>query len=104
MALSIRQLQWTYKVPGWGITIEQLDRKAAQKYQQRGVVVTKVERRSTLEELLEKKDLIYRINNSTIGSIEDFKRSINQLQRQQPVTLYFERDGEKLRSRNLIHQ
>ena len=104
VALSIRELQWTYKVPGWGITIEQLDRKAAQKYQQRGVLVTKVERRSTLEELLEKKDLIYRINNSTIGSIEDFKRSINQLQRQQSVTLYFERDGEKLRSRNLIHQ
>jgi len=102
--LSIRELQWSYKVPGWGITIEQLDRKAAQKYQQRGVLVAKVERRSTLAELLERKDLLYRINNSIIGSIEDFQRSFNKLQRQQQVTLYFERDGERLRSRNLIIQ
>ena len=102
--LSIRQLQWSYKVPGWRITVEQLDRKAAQKYQQRGVLVTKIERRSTLAELLEEKDLLYRINDSIIGSIEDLKRSINQLQWQQPVTLYLERDGEKLRSRNLILQ
>ena len=100
----IRELQWSYKVPGWGITIEQLDREAAKKYQQRGVLVTKIERRSALAELLEKKDLIYSINNSRVGSIEDFKRSINQLQRQQRVTLYFERDGERLRSRNLIFQ
>lgn len=104
VTLSIRELQWSYKVPGWGITIEQLDREAAKKYQQRGVLVTKIERRSALAELLEKKDLIYSINNSRVGSIEDFKRSINQLQRQQRVTLYFERDGERLRSRNLIFQ
>ncbi len=102
--LSIQKLQWSYKVPGWGITIEQLDRNTAQKYQQRGVLVTKVERRSTLAELLEQKDLLYRINDSAIGSVEDFKRSINQLQRQQPVTLYLERDGERLRSRNLMIQ
>lgn len=104
VTLSIRKLQWSYKVPGWGITIEQLDREAAKKYLQRGVLVTKIERRSVLTELLEKKDLIYSINNSRVGSIEDFKRSINQLQRQQRVTLYFERDGERLRSRNLIFQ
>ena len=104
VTLSIRELQWSYKVPGWGITIEQLDREVSRKYQQRGVLVTKVERRSTLAELLEEKDLLYRINDSIIGSIEDFKRSINQLQRQQRITLYFERDGERLGSRNLIIQ
>lgn len=104
VTLSIRELQWSYKVPGWGITIEQLDREATRKYQQRGVLVTKVERRSVLAELLEQKDLLYRINNSIIRSIEDFKRSIDRLQRQQRVTLYFERDGERLRSRNLIIQ
>ena len=104
VTLSIRELQWSYKVPGWGITIEQLDREATRKYQQRGVLVTKVERRSALAELLEQKDLLYKINNSIVGSIEDFKRSINQLQRQQPITLYFERDGERLRSRNLVIQ
>ena len=102
VSLSIRQLQWSYKVPGWGIAIEQLDRKAVQKYRQRGVLVTKVERRSALAELLEEGDLLYKINDSTIGSIEDFKRTIDQLQRRQLVTLYFERDGEKLYSRNLI--
>ena len=104
VALSIRELQWSYNVPGWGITIEQLDRETSRKYQQRGVLVTKVDRRSTLAELLEEKDLLYRINDSIIGSIEDFKRSINQLQRQQRITLYFERDGERLGSRNLIIQ
>lgn len=104
VSLSIRELQWSYKVPGWGITIKHLDRKAAQKYRQLGVLVTKIERRSALAELLEQGDLLYRINNSVIRSIEDFKRSINQLQRQQHVTLYFERDGERLRSRNLIIQ
>ena len=104
VTLSIRSLQWSYKVPGWGITIEQLDREAGEKYQQRGVLVTKIERRSALAELLEKKDLIYRINNSRVGSIEDFKRSIDQLQRQQRVTLYYERDGERLSLRNLIYQ
>ncbi len=104
VALSIRELQWSYNVPGWGITIEQLDRETSRKYQQRGVLVTKVDRRSTLAELLEEKDLVYRINDSIIGSIEDFKRSINQLQRQQRITLYFERDGERLGSRNLIIQ
>ena len=104
VSLSIRELQWSYKVPGWGINIEHLDRKAAQKFRQLGVLVTKIERRSALAELLEQGDLLYRINNSVIRSIEDFKRSINQLQRQQHVTLYFERDGERLRSRNLIIQ
>ena len=104
VTLSIRSLQWSYKVPGWGITIEQLDREAGEKYQQRGVLVAKIERRSALKELLEKKDLIYRINNSRVGSIEDFKRSIDQLQRQQRVTLYYERDGERLSLRNLINQ
>lgn len=104
VTLSIRELQWSYKVPGWGITIEQLDRKAAQEYQQRGVLVAKVERRSTLAELLERKDLLYRINNSIIGSIEDFQRSLSKLQRQQQVTLHFERDGERFISRNLIIQ
>ena len=104
VTLSIRELQWSYKVPGWGITIEQLDREASRKYQQPGVLVTKVERRNTLAELLEEKDLLYRINDSIIGSIEDFKRSINQLQQQQRITLYFERDGERLGSRNLIIQ
>ena len=102
VSLSIRQLQWSYKVPGWGIAIEQLDREAVQKYRQRGVLVTKVERRSALAELLEEGDLLYKINDSTIGSIEDLKRTIDQLQRRQLVTLYFERDGEKLYSRNLI--
>ncbi|MDE0297002.1 MAG: trypsin-like peptidase domain-containing protein [Candidatus Poribacteria bacterium] len=104
VTLSIRKLQWSYRVPGWGITIKQLDREASRKYKQRGVLVTKVDRRGTLAELLEQKDLLYRINDSTVGSIEDFKRTINRLRQRQRVTLYFERDGERMRSRNLVYQ
>ena len=102
--LSIRELQWSYKVPGWGITIEQIDRKAAQKYQQHGVLLTKLDRRSTLAGFLKRKDLLYQINDSKINSVEDFKRVISQLQRQQRVMLYFERDGEGLTLRNLVIQ
>ena len=94
--LRIRELQWSYAVPGWGITIEQLNRQQTEKYTQRGVLVTKVQPRSTLAQHgLKQGDLIYRINRLKVNSLGDFKRIINQLQPPQRISLYFERDGRQ---------
>jgi Do/DeqQ family serine protease len=109
LRLKIRELQWKYTMPGWGITVEQLDRKTGRKYRQRGVVVSKINRRSTLAKLgLRRGDLIYqissRISNSTITSVEDFKLVTNELRQDQRIALYFERDGKELILRDLIIQ
>ena len=104
VSLKIEELQWTYTKRGWGITVRQLDRKMARKYVRRGVVVTKLERRSRLRELLERDDLIYQINNLKINSLEDFKRITSQLRHRQRINLFFERDGKAWKSRNLIIQ
>ena len=96
LCLRIRKLQWNYAVPGWGITIEQLNRQQTEKYTQRGVLVTKVQPRSTLAQRgLKQGDLIYRINRLKVNSLEDLKRIINQLQPPQRISLYFERDGRQ---------
>lgn len=103
--LKIRELQWRYAMPGWGITVEQLDLKTGRKYRQRGVVVSKINRRSTLAKLgLQRGDLIYKISNRTIRSVEDFKLMTNELRRDQVIALYFERDGENLVLPDLIIQ
>ena len=94
--LSIRELQWSYDVPGWGITIEQLNRRQAEEYTQRGVLITKVQPRGTLAQRgLKRGDLIYGINRLKVNSLEDFKRIINQLQPPQRISLYFERDSRQ---------
>ena len=102
VSLKIEELQWTYTKRDWGITVQQLDRETAQKYARRGVVVTKLERRSRLRELLKRGDLIYQINNFKINSLEDFKRITSQLQRPQRINLLFERNNKDGTSQNLI--
>ncbi len=101
--LKIRELQWNYTVPGWGITIEQLNRRQAGKYRQRGVLVTQVQSKGILAKRgLKRGDLIYRINNLKINSLEDFKRIINQLKRPQRMSLYFERDDRQWELSDLV--
>ena len=96
LRLRIRELQWSYAVPGWGITIKQLNRQQTGKYTQRGVLVTKIQAKGTLAERgLKRGDLIYGINGLKVNSLEDFKRIINQLQPPQRISLYFERDGRQ---------
>lgn len=96
LRLRIRELQWSYAVPGWGITIEQLNRQQTEKYARRGVLVTKIQSKGILAERgLKRGDLIYRISNLKVNSLEDFKRIINQLQSPQRISLYFERDGKR---------
>ena len=103
LRLRIRELQWSYAVPGWGITIEQLNRQQTEKYTQRGVLVTKIQPRGTLAERgLKRSDLIYRINSLKVNSLEDFKRIINQLQPPQRISLYFERDGTRGKLSDLV--
>ena len=103
LRLRIRELQWSYAVPGWGITIEQLNQQQTEKYTQRGVLVTKIQPRGTLAERgLKRGDLIYRINSLKVNSLEDFKRIINQLQRPQQISLYFERDSKRWELSDLI--
>ena len=103
LSLKIRELQWKYTTRVWGITIEQPDRKLTQNHNRRGVVVTKVNRRSVLAERgLQRGDLIYRINNSNINSLEDFKRITSQLRRNQLINLYFERKGKEWKIPNLM--
>ena len=103
LRLRIRELQWSYAVPGWGITIEQLNRQQTEKYTQRGVLVTKIRPRGTLAERgLKRGDLIYRINSLKVNSLEDFKRIINQLRRPQQISLYFERDSKRWELSDLV--
>jgi serine protease Do len=105
MPLQIRELQWTYTSRTWGVTVEQLERKAAQKYTRRGILVSKIDRRSALAELgLKRGDLIYRIDNLRTFSVEDFRRITRQLQRGQRFTIFFERDGKGWELRNLVIQ
>ena len=103
LRLRIQKLQWNYTVPGWGITIEQLNRKQAGEYIQRGVLVTKVQSRGILAQRgLKRGDLIYRVNNLKVNSLEDFKRIINQLRPPQRLSLYFERDGRQWELSDLV--
>ncbi len=103
LRLRIRELQWSYAVPGWGITIEQLNRQQTEKYTQRGVLVTKIQSRGTLAERgLKRGDLIYRINSLKVNSLEDFKRIINQLQPPRRISLYFERDNKRWELSDLV--
>lgn len=100
---KIRELQWSYAVPGWSITIEQLNRQQAEKYMQRGVLVTRAQPRGTLAQRgLKRGDLIYRINSIKVNSLEDFKRIINQLQPPQRISLYFERNGRQGKLSDLV--
>ena len=103
LRVKIRELLWSYAVPGWGITIEQLDRRQTGEYMRRGVLITRVQLRSTLAQRgLKRGDLIYRINNLKVNSLEDFKRIINQLQPPQRISLYFERDGKQWELSDLV--
>ena len=103
LSVKIRELQWSYAVPGWGITIEQLNRRQAEKYMQRGVLVTKVQSEGILAQRgLKRGDLIYRINRSKVNSVDDFKRIINQLEPPQRISLYFERDSKKWELADLV--
>ena len=103
--LKIQELQWSYTLPGWGITVEQLNLESGRKYRRRGVVVSKIKRRSVLAKKgLRRGDLIYQISNISIRSVEEFRLSTNELRQNQRISLYFERDGKRKVLDDLIIQ
>ncbi len=73
----------------WGI-VEQPDRKTLENYTHRGVIVTKVISDSLLgKEGLELGDLIYKINDREIHSLEDFKIFLDRLPRRKTIAMRY---------------
>ena len=65
----------------------------------------KIKKRSELARKgLRKGDLIYKVGNIIIDSLEDFKQIVVRLRRNQRFSLFFERDREKWAIRNLVIQ
>ena len=90
---KIKTRQWSYTPPGWGITFGQLDKDMARKYQGPGVVITHVDRDSRLKDALKRGDLIYRIDDTSIYSLEILKLVDENIRSQYRALLYFERDS-----------
>ncbi len=90
---KIKTRQWRYTPQGWGITLAQLDKDMARKYQIPGVIITHVDRNSRLKDRLKRGDLIYRINDTGIYSLEIFKLVDENIRSQYRARLHFERDG-----------
>ena len=90
---TLKTLQWNYAPPGWGITLAQPDKAMARKYNQRGVIVTHVDKDSGLASALERGDFIYQIDDTLIPSLEIFKVMDDRIRTQSRAQVYFERDG-----------
>ena len=91
---TLKTLEWDYAPPGWGLTLSQPDKAMARKYQQPGIIITNVEKGSGLNNVLQRGDFIYQIDNTKIHSLEFFKLVVDELIRtQNGMRLYFERDG-----------
>lgn len=91
---TLKTLEWNYAPSGWGLTFTQPNRATAGRYRQPGVIVTDVERSSSLSDALKRGDFIYQIDNIKIHSLEFFKIVIDELTRtQNGMRLHFERDG-----------
>ena len=90
---TLKTLQWNYTPPGWGIVLAQPDKAMAQKYEQRGVIVTHVDKDSGLANALERGDFIYQIDDTLISSLEIFKIMDDRIRTQSRAQVYFERNG-----------
>ena len=90
---TLKTLQWSYAPRGWGITLAQPDKAMARKYEQRGVIVTHVDKDSGLANALERGDFIYQIDDTLIPSLEIFKIMDDRIRTQSRAQVFFERDG-----------
>ena len=105
LKVQVSELEWNYELKGWGIRAQQPDRQQIQRYTQRGVVVSGINRRSELAKRgLRKGDLIYQIGDVNISTLEDLKLVANLLRRNYPFSIHFERGGQIGVIRNLIVQ
>ncbi|RKU14830.1 hypothetical protein C6501_07625 [Candidatus Poribacteria bacterium] len=92
--LKLKTLEWEYISGKLGLTLTQPDKNRAKRYKHRGVLIAHIERGNRLAEVLKKGDLIYRINNIEIHTLEIFKIVDEQIQALNGIRLYFERNGE----------
>ncbi len=84
----------------WGITVQPLIPKRAQQYQNKGVIVTDVKRKSPLRKVgLRVNDLIYAIGDYRINSLSNFTTIARRIPRKRWVYIYFERNGKEYRIR-----
>ena len=103
--ITIKELQRNYEIDGWELEVRQQNREDLNHYGHRGVIVFKIKKGSELARKgLRKGDLIYKVGNIIIGSLEDFKQIVVRLRRNQRFSLFFERDREKWAIRNLVIQ
>ena len=103
--ITIKELQRNYEIDGWELEVRQQNREDLNYYGHRGVIVFKVKKESELARKgLRKGDLIYKVGNIIIDSLEDFKQIVVRLRRNQRFSLFFERDREEWAIRNLVIQ
>ena len=101
--IEVAELEWSYQLKGWELQLKQPDHKENQNYSHRGVLVTQIGRRSELAQRgLKKGDLIYRIGDAYVGTLEQLKLVADQLPRGYPFSIRFERKGQTGIIRNLV--
>jgi len=93
--LKLKALEWEYSPRRWGFTLTQPDKDKARKYKHRGVIISGVDKESGLSGSLKKGDVIYRINDFFIPTLEVFKIVDEEIRAPRSIQLFFERNGEE---------
>ncbi len=91
--LRLQALEWNYVPDGWGLTLSQPNKNDVKKYKRRGVLISHVEKDSGLADSLKKGDIIYKINDIAIHTLEIFKIVDERIRRRNRIRLHFERNG-----------
>ena len=103
--IEVTELEWNYELRGWGIQIKQPNYGENQSYNRRGVIVIQIGKRSELARRgLKKGDLIYRIADTYVSTLEELKLIADQLPRGYPFSIRFERKRQAGIIRNLVIQ
>ncbi len=93
--LNLNVLEWEYAPRRWGMTLTQPDKNKARRYKHRGVVISDIDRDSGLSGTLKKGDVIYRIDDIYIPTLEVFKIVDEKIRAPMRIRLFFERNGEE---------
>lgn len=93
--LQLKTLEWEYSPRRWGLTLTQPDKDKARRYKHRGVMISEVDKDSNLSGSLKKGDVIYRIDELFIPTLEVFKIVDKEIRAPSRIGLFFERNGEE---------
>lgn len=93
--LRLEQLEWEYTPLRWGLTLKQPNKKMASKLNKRGVVISDIDGDSGLSGTLKTGDVIFRIGEIAIHSLEIFKLVDEQIFSPTRITLFYERNGKE---------